>query len=691
MSVNGLLNIGNNAMRSSQVAINVTGNNVANVNTIGYSRQTTRFQEAPTFQSNPGQMGTGAYASEIYRNFDRYLENSFLDQNSQASMWSEQSAIMSSVESVFNEANTNGIHNQMSEFFNSWSDLGTTPDSLPTREAILSQSQNLTMLIRESMKSMERTQNEMDGYINDAVGVVNDLVKQIADVNKQIAKYHNPPHNSANSLLDERDQLIRDLGTLVDLRVEDNGPRDFKVYLKEGMPLVEGDKAYSITNDAPFYENDTKNFKGEMHVEGEDNHEYTFEFINGTDFKVSIDGGKTWATDSRGTSTFTVPPVGEKVNVGDLKISFSGGGYVEGQVPQFEEGDKFYVVPKDNIKWHEPTRGPVDVSRTVDMQTIGGKLGAYINVRDSSVGEYKKQLDALAESLIWEVNRAHSQGAGLKAFEQNVGTVSVDDTGMPLGSPHQNIAYGDRLTSGNLNMYFTNAATGEHIQTGKLNFNATPGGTQENFDPAIHSLDDVVDAINRSYIDPATGAPLITATITGGQLQLDAAAGVNYKMGADTSGLWAALGINTYFAGDNASNIEVNPHLIDNPEHVNAQSMDGQDEGSEGDGSIATMIGKLSTEGVKISTAWESNTESILSYYAGTVGTVGSDTRNANFNAKYYSTLATEVGNQALSTTGVNLDEEMLLLIKFQHSYTAAAKLITTADEMFQTLLGLKT
>ncbi len=688
--IGGLLNTGNNALKGSQTAINVTGNNVANVNTVGYSRQSVRFHEAVPTDCYPGQIGNGSYVQEVYRNFDRFLENSFLDQNSQANMWMEQAAIMSSVESVFNESNTSGIHSQMSDFFSSWSTLSTTPDSASTREALLAQSKNMTALFKDTMSSLERTKEEMNQYIEQGVSAANDIIAQIANINGEIAEHHNPPYTNANTLLDQRDRLVRELGTLVDIKVQDRGPDDFSIYLKEGMPLVEGQVTFKLSNEGPFYENDTKNFEGELIIEGEDHREYTLEFINETEFRVSSDGGKTWATDPKGQSVFTAPPVGEQLKIGDLKISFEGGGYTEGETPRFDMGDRFYVVPKDNIQWHQPTRDPIDVSKTVNMESIGGKLGAYISSRDTAIGEYQDQLNALTNSLIWEVNRAHSQGTGLEPFTQNIGTTIVDDLNMPLGSSYQNIAYNDRLTGGNLNMFFFDTE-GKPLVAGELNFNPDPTSTEQmNFDPEKHSLRDVVDAVNRSYKDD-TGKQLITASIQGGQLQMVAAEGVNYKMGSDTTGLWAALGVNTFFAGDNANNIEVNPHILDNPEHVNAQSIDGSGEGETGDGSIANLIAKLATEGVEISTTWSTSKDTLLGYYAGTVGKVGADARNANFNAKYYSTLASELANQSLSKSGVNLDEEMLLLIKFQHSYTAAAKLITTADEMFQTVLGLKT
>lgn len=687
--VGNLLNIGNNAIRANQVAINVTGNNIANSNTTGYVRQSVRFEESTPFDYRPGQIGTGAYAHEIYRNFNRYLENNFLSQNGLSNMWNEQSTIMQTVQTAFNEANTNGIHNQLTEFFDSWSELHIYPESVPVREAIISKAQNLTMLYRNAKQSLVDTKKELDDYIGLGISDVNNLIDQLADINREIAKTHNPPRNNCNALLDKRDALVRELSTLVDIKVDDRGPRDFKIYLQEGMPLLEDQTKYYLSNQGPFYENDCANFKGELHFEGSSAYEYTLEFVSATEFKVSIDNGKSWISNSDGGNTFTVPPVGQKLDIGELSVSFSGEGLKEGETPYFDVNDKFYIVPKDSIMWHKPTRDPINVSKSVDMDSLGGKLGAYCNVRDNLIGKYEAQLDALAESLIWEVNRIHSQGAGLDGFNQIIGTTHIEDTSLPLGSDWQSYAFHDRLTEGSLNMYFYNEKTGEPLLSGSLNFNPTGGAPVENFDPKKHSLQDVASAINRSFVDE-NGNQLITATIEGGVLQLTAAEGVEFKMGSDTTGVWAALGINTFFIGENSSDIAVNPYLIDHPEYINAASIDGQTEGNDGDGVIAQRISKLAEATVKIKTPWETKEESLLSYYAGIVGNIGSDTRNANFNASYYGTLADEADTQAQAVSGVNLDEELTLLIRFQHSYTAAAKLISTADQMFETLLGMK-
>ena len=77
-------------------------------------------------------------------------------------------------------------------------------------------------------------------------------------------------------------------------------------------------------------------------------------------------------------------------------------------------------------------------------------------------------------------------------------------------------------------------------------------------------------------------------------------------------------------------------------------------------------------------------------YYSTLVSKVGTDTATARFNGAFQRTMANDLDDRQQALSGVNLDEEMSNLIKFQNSYKAAAKLISTADQMFQTLLGLK-
>jgi flagellar hook-associated protein 1 FlgK len=228
--------------------------------------------------------------------------------------------------------------------------------------------------------------------------------------------------------------------------------------------------------------------------------------------------------------------------------------------------------------------------------------------------------------------------------------------------------------------------------------------TVVNFDPEQHSLEDLKNALNSGLVDDngdpiggfdANGNPiqLIKATIVDGKLCIEANpdAGITFAFGEDSTGLLAALGINTFFSGYDAETIAVNSQLHTNTNLVNSGQIDGQHQANVGDPITAQNIAALIDKQVTISPMWKSSkTQTLSEYYANLVTTVGADRRLSQTNLEYNTALSDDLAAQVAGVTGVNMDEEMANLIKYQHSYTAAAKLITTADQMLQTLLGLK-
>jgi flagellar hook-associated protein 1 FlgK len=172
---------------------------------------------------------------------------------------------------------------------------------------------------------------------------------------------------------------------------------------------------------------------------------------------------------------------------------------------------------------------------------------------------------------------------------------------------------------------------------------------------------------------------------------ITAESGYELGFGTDTTGLSAALGINTYFKGHSASTLEVNEKVVNDLDYINAGHVNGGDQTEEGDGTTASAIASLQYNNVEIRTEFEGTTSRTMQDYFNTfVATVGSDTANAGFNSTYQSALANDLNVRQQETSGVNLDEEMSNLVRFQHSYTAAAKLITTADELLQTVMAMK-
>lgn len=705
MGIGALFNIGNSALNASQSNIATTGNNIANVNTPGYNRQYVRLEDAYSLTMRPGAQGQGVNAAEVMRRFNKFLEASYLDKSSTTSRWETQYNSMSSVENIFNESNRTGISTTTVSFFKGWQDLSLRPEDPASRQSLLSYADNLTLLMRKSTENLEEMQRQMDLAIKEDVNRANDLIKSIADMNKQITMNTYKGVSNPNGLMDKRDLAVRELAQIMDVQVTDNGGGDYAVRTKSGHTLVQGSETFELAVLPPRSESNKvagSTYGGSIRFDGLDTHEYTVEMVNGGDvgdvpppsFRVSLDGGKTWLRDDSGqeihyniTDNDADGQV-DPVQVKNLKISFD-------QTTGFTEGDRFVIMPKDGLYWIEPTRGPQNITPQVHFdgtdnndRLVGGSLTSNFNVRDDNCGRYLDELDAMAKSLIWEVNRLHSQGTGLEYLSQVGGTYGVFNANQALGDPQSGLFFGDKLTSGNVQFNIYNKDTGDYITSGPLDFDTGTAGIQ-NFDPAVHSMQDVADAINNTY--PGQ----LRADIQDGKLSIQADPTANppveFAFGTDTTGLLAGLGLNTFFQGTGASNIAVNTDLHSNINRIAAGAINGANELNPGDNSVANAIGKLLTQPVEVSTPWRTTgNQSLSEYYSALVSKVGGDTRTAKTNAQYNAALTADLDTRQASISGVNIDEEMAALIKFQHSYTAAAKLITTADQMLQTLLGLK-
>jgi flagellar hook-associated protein 1 FlgK len=718
--LNQLLSIGWSGLNAANAWINVTGNNIANAETEGYSRQYVDQREAVSLTAKPGALGMGVTVQQVLRFFDAFLEGSYVDQYTTSSRWNEHDKIMMSLENIFNEANREGVSSAMDNFFKAWQDLALRPDDTATRVSLLSYADNLSDMVRATMEGIKRIQREMDVSIRDSVKRVNDIAKEIAELNQQITQNTIKGVNNPNNLLDKRDLLVRELASLVDVEVHESEAGDWKVQLTTGQPLVQGMNTWELRVMGPQAEyrpqlppSSGSAYTGAVQFDGSDDHEYTVEIVAGGNvipgttnpagqpqFRVSLDGGRTWLRDTDGNEIhYSITDLDgngttDQVLVKDLKISFTAN-------QNFNVGDKFDIVPKDGLYWIEPTRGPENITPQIyfdgtdnNSRVTGGKLASYYNIRDDNCGRYIDELDAEMTSLIWEVNRIHSQGTGISLLNGLVqGQQRVDAVDQPLGSWQALLPFSYRLQEGNVNFNVFDRTTGQYAGSGMLDFDFSQTGVQ-NFNPAIHTLEDVVQAVNNGLVDE-NGTLLavqpLTARILDNKLIIEVDPAYSLAMGTDTAGLLAALGLNAFLAGDSAATLAVNSELHTNTDLIASHQVNGQQQSNVGDPVTAINIGKLQDKDVTVYTFWKTTKDQTLGeYYANTVALVGADRRLSKTNAEYNTALSDNLLERVAGVTGVNMDEEMANLIKFQHAYTAAAKLITTADQMLQTLLGLK-
>lgn len=708
---NSILDMGRWALFASQAQLQVTGQNISNVNTEGYARRSVVLEEGPYIDYSPGQLGTGVKAKEVVRNFDEMVEELYLEQASYKEKWGNLWEQLKSVENLLNESSGTGVSNTLSQYFNSWNEVSQRPDNYGARQSVINDAATLVSTLKQVDTDMSLMQQRINATVEAQVSEANTLMKEIADLNKEIQVHHIEGSNNANALFDERARKVRELGELVDITTIDNGGGEFTVMTKAGHNLVDGYNHFSLDFDAPSKTEDLRpnsTFAGDIYFDGNDDFEYTIEFVasgagtgagivtsgaTSAQFRVSMDGGVTWLTDEDGNEKhFFARDYDSRVNVEGLQIWFGDTSSAKGTpTGTFEEGDRYILSPHQGLYWVENTASKQEITPQLHFngeenpeRLTGGSIAAMLTFRDNYVGKYREKLEKLAEGIIWETNRRHSQGAGLQSFTNVEGTYQVTDKTKALASDSTGLAFGDRLQSGSSYLFAYNKDTGLLVSAAALDFSGGLGlGTT--FDPHTHTLEDVEAAVNNTF----RGA--IRASIVNNKLHLEAEAGYTFAFGNDSAGLMAGLGLNTFFAGSGPQDMQVNAKIASDLDYLATGHVNGAGELNAGDNTTALSMYELREAEVTISSLVEGTTQTtLLDYYNGLVGNVGTDTNRAEFNQNFYGTLANDLNERQQAVAGVNLDEEMSNLIKYQSSYTAAAKLITTADQMLQTILSLK-
>ncbi len=249
-TLTSLLNLSRNALTADQAALNVTANNTANQNTVGYTREVATFQTQDYVTINGTAYGEGA--SETTTSVrDRVLEQRVQQQTQTASQSDNLNATLTQVQNIFGltasttSASTTTLGAALDGFYNSFSTLATNPSDTGTRTAVLSAATSLAETFNEASAQLSNTSAQLDQQVNSITTQVNNLTSQIASLNKQIASYS--PNADAGVLEDQRQTAIASLSKLIGLdqiSTENNG---ISLTTTGGALLVSAEQSYAIT------------------------------------------------------------------------------------------------------------------------------------------------------------------------------------------------------------------------------------------------------------------------------------------------------------------------------------------------------------------------------------------------------------------------------------------------------------
>lgn len=264
MTLGASFNTAVQALIANQTALGVVSNNIANMNTQGYSKQRVNMEQSGyvTVGSANGllNIGTGASIKNIQRYRENYLDEDYRNQSSSNNFYNELSNMASTIENTLNEIEDDGLQNAYSSFYNSLSKLSSNPSSATYRMDFIQKADDLCKKFNTSYSTLEKARKDTVGDVNDAASIdeskvattldiVNEKLKNLQVLNEKIMTSTSLSGDTASSLLDERDSLLDELSEYIPIETTTNPTNQFVSVSMNGVSLLDsnGVKQFDVT------------------------------------------------------------------------------------------------------------------------------------------------------------------------------------------------------------------------------------------------------------------------------------------------------------------------------------------------------------------------------------------------------------------------------------------------------------
>jgi flagellar hook-associated protein 1 FlgK len=244
------IEMGRRSILTQQATLDVTGHNIANANTPGYTRQVAAIQTTAPFAAlsmnnvQPGQFGTGVMVGEIRRLRDEFIDMQIRDESQASGYWESLQTALDTVEVILNEPSDQGLRGVLDDLWESWQALVESPENESVREVVKQRGMAVADTFHHMYNQLSNLRLDLNSQVRTKVEEINSIAQQIADVNQQI-KAITLSGQAPNDLIDRRDLLLDQISRLVDaqITVESNGMASILV---GGAPLVMGVRTVSL-------------------------------------------------------------------------------------------------------------------------------------------------------------------------------------------------------------------------------------------------------------------------------------------------------------------------------------------------------------------------------------------------------------------------------------------------------------
>ncbi|MFU2329742.1 flagellar hook-associated protein FlgK [Pseudomonas sp. NFX98] len=666
-----LLNIGMSGLSASHASLVTTGNNISNVDTVGYSRQQTVQNSKNSIQYGNVFIGTGTTLADVRRVYNSYLDaqlQTTTSLNSDAQAYLGQAT---QVDKLLSDSGT-GVTKTLQSFFASLQTLAGNSNDNAARQALLTNAQGLS----SRFNSISQQLSQQNTYINDQLGSmadqVNKLASTVAAYNKKIAEVSGSG-GTPNELLDQRNETIRQLNELVGTQVTETEGR-IDIYLGSGQPLVVGDVVNKLRV-APDPADPTRS-SIIMDRNG-----------SSVDITSVMSGGE-----MGGLVRYRNEVLAPAVN-GLGRIAMVVADQVNKQLGQgLDQNGNFGAALFNNIN----SLKAISERSIANAGNNPASGNLNVTIKDTSklaASDYQVTITATG----YNVRRlSDNTDMGNFAFATPPAADPVID-GFSLSINSGTVAAGDsfkitptRGSAADMTTVMTDTktlATSAPLTSTKASGN---DGTGDVSQPKLSTLLDIYDPVQRLEVQTAVKAamPVRMLMTSATAYEVFDSKGVSIGTGSIVPGQNNDLNIAVPYtdAGGNAKTFNVAMTVSGSPASGDSFniSMTAADSTDNRNAQSLLALQTKATIGASATSPGVSFTEA----YGGLVTTVGSLTKQAQLDGTATDTILTGARNARDSLSGVDLDEEAGNLTKYQQYYTASSQIIKTAQEIFSTLIN---
>jgi len=665
MSASALMSVGQRALSANYAALQTTGHNIANANTVGYSRQSVTFETAGDQFTGAGFFGKGVVISTVARAHRDYLTNEAATAASIAAADDTRSTQLQQLEQVFKPGEA-GLGYAAGLVFNAFADVASKPQDASARQVVLARADELASSFRAAGSQIDNLQSGVAEDIGVAVKAVNGLTSQIADLNQKIASAKGAGHEP-NDLLDQRDQVISQLSQYVQVTTIAADDGTTSVFLGGGQSLVLGNiptKLAAVTNTF-----DPSRMQLAM-VQPSGTRTLPDDLLNGGSIAGLLKFQNTDLAEARNQLGQMAAAIAGAVNnqqaLGlDLRQPAGSGS------PIFATG------------------APLVAAATSNAAGAGGvPVASYINASGTRVPSVGVTI----------VDASQLQASDYELTTDPAGTPgSYQLTRLSDGNA-RTVVDGDVVDGFRVNVVSPLPVAGDRFLLRPVG--AAASGMQRVLtDPkgiaAASPVNATMPATNTGTA--AVASVRATSTALNGNLKAtisftDNVGGYSYSLVDSTGALPTTNGTGIWTAGQpiqlngwelqlsgvprSGDQVSVQKTAFPATDNGNANAMIGLRD--------ASLVGNQTLASGAVAPG-----DTVTDAYANLLANIGVRVQGAKLAAQQSATVSTDAKAAVADKSGVNLDEEAARLMQFQQSYQAAAKMLQVAQSIMQTLLQM--